>query len=175
MIYARAAFELALERGVADEVRRDLDGLAECVKADEKISLFLSTPAIDGARKVEVFRKALAGKIDELTMDFLQTLARRDRLGMILEIRRSYIELEDEKAGRIQGTLITATKLSTARQATLIKTICEKFNLRISFDVQVDPSIMGGIVLKIGNKLIDGSIRKSLDRLTKQLIAGADR
>lgn len=161
-VYAQAIFKLAEEKGLTDEVGNDLDSVSKLVSGDKDFAEFLASPSISQLSKSDLLGKVFAGKVNALTEDTLGVLARRDRLEAIVALADCYRRMLDEKAGRIYGTLTTAVTLSETEFVNLKQRIGEMLGKEIVLKPATDPDIIGGMILKIGNKNIDGSLRRRL-------------
>jgi len=168
-VYAEALFELAVERQLTGEVREDLGGLVELLDSDQDWVLFLESPRIGIRDKAAVIKRVLEGKICDLTMDFLMVVAAKGRLGGLRAMARHYVELEDIKAGRIKGKLTTAVELDPKETARLTEQIGRALRKTVTLEKRCDPAIIGGMILNIGDTVIDGSVQGSLERLSRRL------
>jgi F-type H+-transporting ATPase subunit delta len=169
LVYAESLFELALEKDQADEIEVQFQNVADVIRSDSEISLFLETPAISNDQKKACLTKAFEGRISDTLLDFLKVVADKNRLDCFLEMQTSFSRLADQRAGRIQGVLTTAVELSRKEQARLGEKIGRALKKTIELETIVDPAILGGMVLRIDDTLIDGSVKRSLGRLKKQL------
>jgi len=169
LVYAEALFELALEKGQAEDLEVEFGHLADLIRDQSEFALFLESPAIAKADKKACLTKVFEGRISDLLIDFLKVVAEKDRLDCLLDMQAGFSRLADQHAGRIQGILTTAVELSQEQQDRISKQIDLAMNKTIELETLVDPSILGGMVLKIGDTLMDGSVKRSLGRLEKQL------
>ena len=169
LVYAEALFELALEKGQAEDLEVEFGHLADLIRDQSEFALFLESPAITTDQKKACLTKAFEGRVSDMFLDFLNVVADKGRLDCLLDMQISFSRLADEKAGRIQGVLTTAVELSKKEQVRLSEKIGRALRKTIELESVVDPSILGGMVLKIGDTLIDGSVKRSLARLRKQL------
>lgn len=167
--YAQALFDLAKERESTELVRQELENLAVCLEATPAFTVFLESPSISSTEKLGAIGRIFKETFSELLMHFLQVVGSRDRLGLLAEIQACFSGLDDERIGRVKGTLVTAVALSEKEVARLTEQIGRALRKSVSLDAQVDPSIIGGMVLTIEDTIMDGSIKKSLDRLLQQL------
>lgn len=168
-IYAEALFELAVERQLTGEAREDLGNLAGLIESDKDWELFLESPRISSKDKAAAIKRVLAGKIGALTMDFLMVVAAKGRLGGLRAMARHFGELEDIKAGRVKGKLTTAVELDAKETARLTEQIGRALRKTVTLAKQCDPAIIGGMVLHIGDTVIDGSVQGSLRRLSRRM------
>ena len=168
-VYAAALFELAVERQLTVEVREDLGGLVELLDSDRDWEMFLESPRIGIRDKAAVIKRVLEGKICALTMDFLSVVAAKGRLGGLRAMARHFGELEDIKAGRVKGRLTTAVELDHKEVSRLTEQIGRALRKTVTLEKRCDPAIIGGMILNIGDTVIDGSVQGSLERLSRRL------
>ena len=168
-IYAESLFELAFEKGQADAVQDLLQHLADLIRANSEFALFLESPAIANDSKKACLTKVFQGRVSDLFLDFLMVVAEKDRLNCLLDIQASFSRLADEQAGRVKGVLTTAVELSPKEHVRLSERIGRALKKTIHLETVVDPSIIGGLVLNIGDIMIDGSVQRGLERFKKQL------
>lgn len=167
-VYAEALFELAQERGQGESVRQELSNLADLVRADPEWELFLESPAIGREHKIEVVRRVFAERLSDLTGDFLKVLASKDRLALLLEIEKCYLRLEDRQAGRVRGTLTTALELDKKELIRLSEQIGRALHKTVALQNRIDPAIIGGMIISVEDKMIDGSVRRRLQQFSRQ-------
>lgn len=169
-VYAEALFKLACERSQVEGTRGELDGLGELVRGEGQFSAFLASPVIGRAEKMASLERIFSAELSELVRDFLGVLAGRDRLGLLGDIQKCYGQLDDQYAGRIRGKLTTAVELEQDEQIHLAEQIGRALRKTVSLAVGVDPSIIGGMVLRIEDMLIDGSVRCRLESFREWLL-----
>ena len=173
--YARSLLELAQERNQAESIGKDLAGIAEVVKTNPTFSAFLRDPGINLAERARVIDTVLKPKIDPLLANFLGVLNVRNRLGLLEQIASTYDDLLDEAMGKIEVDVTTAQRLSPEE----LEQVREKISAALKKDAiihqYVDESIIGGLVLRVGDKLIDASVETQLQTIKRQLLAARPR
>ena len=174
-VYAEALFEIAQEREQAPLVREELSNLAEVVRRSEPWRTFLETPAIRREEKAAIIEKVFRGKVSELVMDFLMVVARKNRSGLLGEMAQSFVELEDQAAGRVRGKIVTAVELDKQEQARLVEQVSRALRKTVMLQSRVDTAILGGMVLTIEDTVMDGSVRRRLSQYAEHLRRGAER
>jgi F-type H+-transporting ATPase subunit delta len=169
--YADAVFELARAENSYDAWTADLDRLAELmqVPAAERA---LTSPVITPAQKMSVI-EAEVPSLTPHTRNLLQLLLHRDRLGLLPDIAAAFHERLDRERGIVTAHVTTAEPLDPAAQAGLVAKLSTYVGRQIRVETSVDPSIIGGVVARIGDQLIDGSVRGRLESLRRRLAAGA--
>jgi len=175
MVYAQAMFELALERGQLEAVGLELNGLKQLLERQGNFAAFLGSPSIGRERKSVSLSHMFAGRISDLTKNFLEVLNSRGRLVLLGEVVDCYGQLEDKHSGVAKGKLVTAVKLGEKEYIRLSEQISRKLGRKLSLQAETDESIIGGMILTIEGVVMDGSIRRSLrefSRSVKQQMSG---
>jgi len=166
--YAQAAFELALERGELDSWQRGLKQISGIVQ-DGKLLALLENPKLPFAAKENFLRECL-GEINPLALNLSYLLVSRGRLGLAEGILHEYDKLVDAHRGIEHAEVITTLPLRDKDKKLISSRLGEMVEREVIVDVQVDPSIIGGFKAKIGDMLVDASIRHRLDLLKKSLV-----
>jgi F-type H+-transporting ATPase subunit delta len=170
--YAEAAFEVAMRDGTLEQWRSELE-LAAGVAGDERALALLANPAIPAERRAEALEGMLGGRVSDPVLNLIRLLLRRGRIEQLPRVAAEYRRLDDERQGITSATAISATELTPDEIRELTSRLEQSTGGRIALDVQVDPSLLGGLVVRVGDRLIDGSVRGRLERLRNQLISGA--
>ena len=168
-VYAEALFELAAEGEQAEIVGNELNLLGQLQRDYVEWEMFLESPSISHDHKSELITKVFTEKLSDLTFDFLQVLARKNRLGLLSEIQKQFVSLYDEQLGRVRGELTTAIELSQDERQSLTEKINQTLNKTVRLDWRVDAEIIGGMTLALEDKLFDGSVRNRLARFSRQV------
>jgi len=171
--YAEALFHLAQETDGIDAVRLDLESITKLVQQTRELHPFLETPDIEVSEKKVFFEVVLKNRVKNATWEFLQLLLRRRRFALLPEILSEYVRMDEERKGIKRTHVISAVPLE-GREKELLKSNLEALTGRsILMDTRVDPSILGGIVIYIDGKIIDGSVRANLEELRTRLLAAS--
>jgi F-type H+-transporting ATPase subunit delta len=170
-IYAEALFDAADKRQQTAEVLEQLEELVrEVLNRDSAFALFLATAVVGRDHKREALRRAFEGKINEILYNFLLVLNDHDRLGVIREIALTLRDLYEQRAGRMKVEVRSAAPLADDQQERLRQELRAKFGREPTLTVQVDPSLLGGLVVRVDDWVYDGSVRARLERIRTQLI-----
>lgn len=171
-VYARSLFELATDAGGTDklmEVADELEQICELAREDKKINLFLSSPIVDVKARGKALSAIFTNRITDLMLRFLLVLNNKGRLDRLESIETAFDQLVQEAFGRIEVDVITPVAID----AELIATIKEKISTVLGKEPilhpYVDESLLGGIKLRIGDQLIDGSVQTRLRKLSEEL------
>jgi F-type H+-transporting ATPase subunit delta len=171
-VYAEALFEVAREKGKLDSIGADLIELADAVSANRDLQVFLFSPHFSSAEKVEGLTRALSGADPEL-VNFLELLIEKHRMTEIFRIRREFEQLWKKENKRIDVTVTSAVELDPAVVAKVGEEIERQTGQKVEPACRVDESILGGIVLQVGNMVLDASIRSRLEKLRKSVAQAA--
>ena len=165
--YAKALFELASEGGVVSDVEAQLKLIADALKQDEEIGKFLSLPNVDPAAKLAVLKSAFGERISALVLNTLKLIITRGRQSIIENVYEAYIKIAGDVLGQAHATVYSARQLSEAELAGILVEFGSITGKKIIAQQSVDPSLLGGIQVRIGDRLYDGSLSGKLDRLEK--------
>lgn len=171
--YAEAALDLASAAGgdTADAVGRDLLLINQLIEKDHQFATVLELPSINAEEKKALLRNILKDKINELTLRLLDLLADKRRLEILQPLEQQYRELLNKKNNLVSASLISSEKLSEQSIANIKARLTEHLGKRLELDVKVDPSLIGGVVLRLGDQVIDGSLKGQLKAIEKALLA----
>jgi F-type H+-transporting ATPase subunit delta len=167
-VYARSLFEVAAERDAVDVVREQLGQFADALDGERQLAVFFFSPYFSTKEKKEGLRRLLDGP-DEIFMNFLDALTERHRMPAIFRIRQRYEELWREENRLLPVQITSAIELDDGTIASIGDRIGEQTSRRIEMTSSVDPDILGGIVLRVGNFVLDASIQNRLEQLRKQV------
>jgi F-type H+-transporting ATPase subunit delta len=170
--YARAAFQVALERGTLDRWSDDVQLIA-AVMGDARALALLTNTKVPLAERYRLLETTLAG-IDPQAMNLAKLLVAKGRTGLAPQIAEAYLGLVDEHRGIAHATVITAVPLSDGEREAVEKRLGEMSGKQVIAHLEVEPSIVGGLVARIGDKVIDGSTHGKLLAL-KRSLAGQER
>jgi F-type H+-transporting ATPase subunit delta len=164
--YAAALFELADERRILDEAAANLRELRAMLRESEELSRLIRSPLVSREEQEKAI-SALAERAGfaPLVRDFLGVVARNRRLFAIPAMIEAYLEKLAERRGEVTAEVAAAQPLSTAQLDLLREQLRRKVGRQVAIDVRVDPGLIGGMVIKLGSRMIDGSIRSKLQRL----------
>jgi F-type H+-transporting ATPase subunit delta len=166
--YAQALFEAAKEAGKLDAVREQLDAFTRAIDDSKELSVFLFSPYFSGAEKRNGLRNVIDGAEPEV-LNFLGLLAEKHRLPAIHRIRDRFEQLWAEENKLLPVTVTSATELPQETVAKIGDSVAAQTGRKVELSSRVDDSIIGGIVLQVGNMVLDASIHNRLERLRKQV------
>jgi len=167
-VYARALFEVAQEQDLLDELHEQLGQFADAVHEDRQLAIFLFSPYFSGQEKKDGLERAIEGA-QPVFMNFLETLVERHRMPAIFRIRARFEELWDEERKLLPVQVTSAVDLDESIVKSIGDRIGEQTGRTVELSSSVDPDILGGIVLRVGNFILDASIQNRLNQLRKQV------
>jgi F-type H+-transporting ATPase subunit delta len=171
-VYARSLFEAAKEQDKLDEIREELGMFADAVAESHDLQVFFFSPYLSTAEKEEGMRRAIEGA-DEAFLNFLDLVVENHRMPVIFRIRREFDELWEQENQLLPVQVTSAVPLDDAIVEEIGSTIGEQTGKQVELSSHVDPDILGGIVVRVGNSILDASIRNRLEQLRKQVAKAA--
>ncbi len=171
-VYSQALFEVAKEHDVVDDVREQLGQFADELDENRDLQVFLFSPYFSSQEKKEGISKIVDGA-DERFLNFLELLAERHRMPAIFRIRRAYDALWRQENKLLPVTVTSAIELDEGLVEGLGQRIEEQTGKKVELTSRVDPDVLGGLVLQVGNMVLDASIRNRLEQLRKQVARAA--
>ena len=169
--YAEAAFQLAMRDGSHDAWEKDLATTAELV-GDERVARVVSNPSVPFHDRQATLERLLGKRISPLALNLVQLLDQRGRLRLIPAISAEYTRMLDALRGVVAATVTSAAPLEKDEVAALAKRLEEMTGGSVKLATAVDPSLIGGLTVRVGDRMIDASVRGRLERLRDQLVAG---
>jgi F-type H+-transporting ATPase subunit delta len=171
-VYAGALFDVAQKNGKLDQVREELGQFADAVEADRELQVFFFSPYFSSAEKSAGMRRAIEGADPEF-VNFLELLVEKGRMNEVFRIRRQFEQLWKEENRRIDVTVTSAVALDPAAVGRIGEEIERQTGRKVELASDVDEEILGGIVLQVGNMVLDASIRNRLEKLRKSVARAA--
>ena len=166
--YAVAAFRLAKEQKALAKWSEML-GFAAAIAADPQMQAFIADPKVTAADQEKFFLAVAGDKLDEAGKNLIKLLVEYDRLALLPEVVAAFEELKAQDEGVLEAEITAAAKPSDAEVKALVKRLETKFGKKIEASVKVDPEIIGGIKILVGDTVIDASVRGQLQELAYTL------
>jgi F-type H+-transporting ATPase subunit delta len=167
-VYARALFEVATERDKLDTIRDQLGEFTDVLDANRDVAIFLFSPYFSIEEKKDGLRRGITDA-DPALMNFLDALIERHRMPVIFRIRTQFNELWDKANELLPVQVTSAVELDPATVEQIGRRIGEQTGNKIQLSSSVDPDLIGGIVLRVGNFIMDASIRTRLEKLRREV------
>ena len=168
--YARSLLELANEQNQAEPIGQELADLEKVLESEAAFETFLSNPAIGEVERGQVIEKVFRGRVSPLLANFLGVLNRKGRLGLLRQITTAYQELLEDQMGLIEVDVISAQRLTPDQLEEVRRKVSAALTREAVVHQYVDLSIIGGIILRVSDKLIDASVRYQLEALRHKLL-----
>jgi ATP synthase F1 delta subunit len=171
-VYAEALFEVAKENDKLDEIREQLGQAVDALNEHRELQVFFFSPYFSSAEKRDGISKAFVDAEDEL-VNFLELMAEKHRMPAIFAARRIYDEMWAKERRRLEVRLVSAVELADK----VVKQVREEIERRTGRDIDletvVDDGVLGGFVLRVGNMVVDASVRNKLERLRREIAKAA--
>lgn len=174
-VYAAALYRLAADAGQADDVRAEIEELVRIAAADPQLGAFLSSSAIDDDDRERSLEKMFRGRLSDTVLNTLQVLNRRGRLGLLSAVLRAYVLRLEADRGQVEVTVTSAVALDAGQKAQTEQVAAALSGKKPIVDYIVDPDILGGLVLQIGDRRLDNSLRQQLATAQQRLLERTSR
>jgi F-type H+-transporting ATPase subunit delta len=171
-VYARSLFEVAREHDKLDVVREQLGAFADVLADDRELSVFLFSPYFSTEEKRDGLRRVVVDA-DPTVMNFLVLLIEKHRMPVVFRIRREYDRLWERENNVLPVEITSAIELDEQTVKGIGDRIGRQTGQHVELTARVAPEILGGVVLRVGNQILDASIRNRLERLRRQVARGA--
>jgi F-type H+-transporting ATPase subunit delta len=171
-VYARALFEAAKDDDVLDRVHDELGQFAEALDEDRNLQIFLFSPYFSSEEKKQGVRRIVTDA-DERILNFFELLAERHRMPALFRIRRVFDGLWADENKLLPVTVTSATELDQGLVDDIGKRIQDQTGRRVDLSSQVDPDVLGGLRVQVGNLVLDATVRNRLEQLRKQVAKAA--
>lgn len=171
--YAEALFDLARKANNLRGWGEMITEFASAMERDATLRLFLESPRIAAVQKNELLANALQDRMPRLMVRYIQTLVKNRRQMLIPEIAREYLDLVDAAEGRMHARVTVAKEADEALRQTIATQLSRMFGKEVVPHLSIDPQIMGGVIVHIGDTVLDGSVRKRMSSLRRRLLRGA--
>jgi F-type H+-transporting ATPase subunit delta len=171
-VYARSLFEVALQQGKLDELREQLGQFADALDQNRELAVFFFSPYFSTKEKQDGLERLLDGA-DETFVNFLKLLIENHRMPVIFRTRQQFERMWERENQLLPVDITSAIALDQETTENLGRTIGERAGRKVRLAAHVDPDILGGIVLRVGNSILDASIRNRLEQLRRHVAQGA--
>ena len=168
-VYANALLDLSFEKGVHREVLAELEEFARILEGEELFSQFLGAPQIRPQIKKDVLEKVFGAGISEITLNFLKIVIEKRRQHALAAMIEAFVSGYHDRMGELVVNVDTAVPLHSKARERLLKTLRAKFNKEILLQEHVREHLLGGVVIRVGDSRIDGSLRSRLQTIGSRL------
>jgi len=164
--YASALYDLAAEKKIVDLVLEDLTFLQKCIQENKDLKLLVKSPLIISSDKLNIFEKILSKKkADELTNTFLKVISNNKRFAKLSSIISQFININSQKRGDVLADVISAEELVDDQKNRIKNQLKSILGKKLSLNFNVDKKIIGGLIIKVGSKMVDSSLATKINKL----------
>jgi ATP synthase F1 delta subunit len=167
-VYSQSLFDVAKEHGKLDRIRDELAAFADALEQNRDLAVFFFSPYFSTEEKKSGLQKAVVDA-DPTLVNFLELLIEKHRMPVIFRVRRQFDDLFDREHKRLPVEVTSAMELDDTVVQALEQRIREQTGQNVQLESKIDPDILGGIVLRVGNSILDASIRHRLDQLRREV------
>jgi ATP synthase F1 delta subunit len=171
-VYSESLFDVAKEHGKLDRIREELGAFATALEENRELAVFFFSPYFSTEEKKAGLKRAVVDA-DPTLVNFLELLIEKHRMPVLFRVRRQFDVLYDREHKQLPVEVVSAVALDDAVVRDLERRIREQTGQNVQLASQVDPDILGGIVLRVGNSILDASIRHRLEQLRKEVAKAA--
>ena len=167
--YAEALFQLSEEENITKEIYNELHSVLNIIKSNKDLDNVLKSPLVAKAEKVQLIETLFNNKINNNLKNFLKILVEKGRISSLKSIELTFKQLLNDRDNIIEGTVISAIPLTDEKVKELEEKLSKKYNKNVTLENKVDKTILGGVLVRLGNTQIDGSVKTRLDNIKDQL------
>jgi F-type H+-transporting ATPase subunit delta len=167
-VYARSLFEVAMDQDKLDDVRDQLGAFTDALSETRDLQVFFFSPYFSTAEKEDGLERVVSDA-DPVVLNFLELLIEKHRMPVIFRIRTIFDALWEEENKLLPVSITSAVELDEAVVKQLVDRIAEQTDRKVEVTSAVDPEILGGIIVQVGNSVLDASVRNRLEQLRKQV------
>jgi F-type H+-transporting ATPase subunit delta len=168
VVYARSLFEVASEQGKLDEVREQLGAFADALSDTRELQVFFFSPYFSTQEKEDGLARAVTDA-DPVVVNFLKLLIEKHRMPVVFRVRAEFDKLWEDENRLLPVTITSAVELPKSTVKQIGDRIAEQTERKVELNANIDPDILGGIIVRVGNSVLDASIRNRLENFRKQV------
>ena len=174
-VYARAAFELAEARDATESLYEELGELVKQLDQEPALESFLTSPLVETGERQQMLDRLFQGRMSEILLDTLQVMNRKGRSGLVRALAEAYRQEFEDRTGRVTVSVRTAVALNENLRRQLLEATAQFTGREASLEETIDESLIGGIILQVGDRKIDSSVAKDLRQLEAQFLERASQ
>ena len=167
--YAEALFQIGEEENKTDNLYNELKEVYSLMATNKDLNNVMKSPLVSKAEKIQLIDTLFAGKIDNDLKNFFKILIEKGRIASVKAIETTYKEMLNEKNNILEGYVVSAVPMDSAKIKELESELSKKYNKNVTLENKVDKNVLGGVLVRLGNTEIDGTIKTRLDGLKNQL------
>ena len=166
--YAKSLIDLAEEQNSVDVMKKDMELFHDTLKANPELKAVLANPIVSHTKKIKILDEVFASKVNKASITFFKLMVNKCRFEILYATSKEYINMYDIKNNIVHASVVSASVLSDANKKKMIAEIHEATGGTVKLDAKVDPSLIGGFVLTVGDRQVDTSIANDLKKLKKE-------
>ena len=171
-VYAEALLDVAAQRDQADDIGQELEALvSEVFDGAPEVEATLGSPVVKRSVKTPLLATVFKGQVSDLLFNFLNVLNSKDRLSLVRHVSAAYRDLLDQRAKRLRVKVRSAVPLTDGQTEQLIQAIGQATGLDPVVSAQIDPALLGGMIVQVGDQVFDSSVRTRVESIRNQLLA----
>ncbi len=174
-IYARSALSLAEEQGAAESLQGELEEFVKQLDQEPALERFLSSPLVEASERREMLDRMFGGRMSEVLLDTLQVMNRKGRSGLVRALADAYRQEFEDRTGRVTVSVRTAVALTENLRQQLVEATSRFTGRKAALMETVDESLIGGMILRVGDQKIDSSVAKELRQLESHFLDRASQ
>ncbi|TWR23866.1 ATP synthase F1 subunit delta [Mucilaginibacter pallidiroseus] len=171
--YAKSLIDLAQEQNIVDAVKADMDLFIHTLKANPELKAVLGNPVVAQGKKTNILDAIFAGKVNNATIGFFKLMVDKGRGEVLYTTATEYVKLYNAKMHITKAVVVSASPLSASNQDVIARELQNAIGGTIQLHAKVDPALIGGFVLTVGDRQLDTSVLSSLKKLKKDFAAQA--
>lgn len=171
--YANGLLQVGLETGQLEAMRSDMQYIRDAVESEPMLQKILKSPIVKEDKKNSIVQEVLKGKVTDITLKLVDILAKKNRFGLLHTVATSFRDVYNQHAGILEITISTAFDLEKKQVEDMVKAMEKNTGKTIHYTIKTDKNLIGGVAIKYGDTVIDGSVRNKLERLTDLLQVSA--
>ncbi|HAL80866.1 MAG TPA: ATP synthase F1 subunit delta [Mucilaginibacter sp.] len=166
--YAKALIDLAQEQNSVEEMKNDMELFHHTLRVNPELKAVLANPIVSHSKKINILEEVFSTKVNKVSIAFFKLMVNKGRGDVLYSTAYEYINLYDIKEHIVKATVVSATVLSAANQKELVADIQAATGSVVKLEAKVDPELIGGFVLTVGDRQVDTSIASDLRKLKKE-------
>ncbi|WKK76380.2 ATP synthase F1 subunit delta [Marivirga salinae] len=167
--YSKSLIDLAVEKNQLEDIKADMELFSKVCNENRDFVLMLNNPILESLRKAAIIKKVFKGKVQEMTSLFFDIVSRKHRESVLPEMAKVFKQLYNEHKGIIAAEVTTTFKLDDSLRSEVIKIVKEISNKEVELNEKVDEALIGGFLIRVGDKQIDETIQSKLNDLRREL------
>lgn len=168
--YAHALMQVADEKSSLSKISSDVELLFKALNESKDLRYVLRSPVIEGDKKIRIMEEIFTNRISDDSLSFIKLILKKKRENLLLDISKRFLELRDNKLGIINIMVTSAVELTDAQKESLKKKLSEETGKVVKLNFELDENIIGGFLLKVGDTIIDATIKNQIVKLKKCLL-----